>query len=521
VLTPSEAAEPDDMSSPDVETRAKPLVEIRAVRKSFGPVRALRDVSLTIHPGEAVGLIGENGAGKSTLSAILSGLLTPDSGELLIAGKPTRFAKPADAYAVGIRMAPQELVLCGELSVAENILLGHLPHRIGGYVDRAAMRTEARRRLSVLGLELDVDKPVGRLAVVDQAFVQIARTVGAGATLLIADEPTAPMSTTEVDRFLDLLNGVRRQGVAVLYVSHRFDEIFRLTSRVLVLRDGCVVAEHQSASTTHEQLVDDMVGGRDLVQRNRHPAGDRSEILTVRDLRCAELDGIGFSACAGELLAIYGTAGSGRSALGPALFGARRATGTIQVGGRPVRLRNPRHAIAQGIGYVPAERGSLGLLRDLSVEVNLTLASIAAFTRLGVFRHRRARRTAIDWMTRLAVAAPSPETPVNRLSGGTQQKVLLARWLAVQPRVLVLDEPTRGVDIATKLEIYRLLADLVAEGMCVIVVSSDVEEVAALGERVLVIRGGRIVRELDQPSERDIIRHSIGKHRPGRAGVPL
>ncbi len=519
MLTSGEGAESGDVGSLDRETRAKPLIEVRAVRKTFGPVHALRDVSLAIHPGEAVGLIGENGAGKSTLSAILSGSLTPDGGELLVAGVPTRFAKPADAYAAGIRMAPQELVLGGELSVAENILLGHLPRRIGGRVDRTAMRTEARRRLSVLGLELDVDKPVGRLAVVDQAFVQIARAVGAGTTLLIADEPTAPMSAAEVDRFLDLLNGVRRQGVAVLYVSHRLDEIFRLTSRVLVLRDGCVVAEHRSADTTHEQLVDDMVGGRDLVQRIRHPAGDRAEVLSVRDLRCAELDGIGFRARAGELLTVYGAAGSGRSALGPALFGACRATGTIRVGGRPVRLRGPRHAIAQGIGYVPAERGSLGLLRGLSIEANLTLASLTAFTRAGVFLHRRARRAAIGWMTRLDVSAPSPRTPVNRLSGGTQQKVLLARWLAVRPRLLVLDEPTRGVDIATKLEIYRLLADLAAEGMCVIVISSDAEEVAALGERVLVIRGGRVVRELDRPSEREIIRHSIGTHQPDPAGA--
>jgi rhamnose transport system ATP-binding protein len=482
-------------------------------------VRALHEVSLAIHPGEAVGLVGENGAGKSTLSAILGGLLTPDDGEFLVAGRPTRFTRPADAYTAGVRMAPQELMLCGELSVAENILLGHLPHRPSGRVDRAAMRAEARRRLSALGLELDVDEPVARLAVVDQAFVQIARTVGAGATLLIADEPTAPMSTAEVDRFLDLLNSVRRQGVAVLYVSHRLDEIFRLTSRVLVLRDGRIVAEHRSAGTTHEQLVDDMVGGRELVSRDRHMIGDGPEVLAVRDLRCAELDGIGFNARAGELLAIYGTAGSGRSTLGPALFGARRATGTIEVGGRSTRPRNPRRAIAQGIGYVPAERGSLGLLRDRSIEANLTLASIPAFTRFGIFRRRRARDTAIDWMTRLSVAAPSPETPVNRLSGGTQQKVLLARWLAVRPRVLVLDEPTRGVDIATKREIYRLLTGLVANGLCVIVISSDVEEVAALGERVLVIRGGHIVRELNRPSERDIIRHSIGQHRPGRTGA--
>lgn len=486
-----------------------PLVEAREVSKTFGSVQALRGVSLCIRAGEAVGLVGENGAGKSTLSRVISGLLAPDSGELLIDGHPTRLTKPADAHAVGIRVAPQELMLCRDLSVAENIMLGQLPRTRARRVDRAAMRATARRRLDLLGLAIDVDARVGELAVVDQAFVQIARTVDTGAKLLVADEPTAPMSATEVDRFLDLLNGVRDQGVAVLYVSHRLDEIFRLTSRVLVMRDGALVAEHRSDATSHDELVRDMVGGRELVDRDRLGNGTGPRALVVEGLSGGQLVDVTFDARSGELLAVYGTAGSGRDELGPALFGAARVQGRVRVGDVDVRLTGPRAAIAAGIGYVPAERRSQGLLADKSVEANLALASLPGLTRYGRYQHATSRRMAETWMQRLAIAAPSTATPVERLSGGTQQKVLLARWLAVDPRVLVLDEPTRGVDIATKLEIYRLLTELAATGVCVVVISSDVEEVAAIGERVLVVRNGRIAAELQRPTEREIVRRSI------------
>jgi ABC-type sugar transport system ATPase subunit len=469
-----------------------PVLELRGASKRFGAVQALADVSLTLRAGRVTALCGENGAGKSTLSSIASGLLRPDAGEILVDGIPVTFGSARDAYEAGVRLAPQELVLCPNLSVAENISVGRLPGT-AGILDVGRMREIAVERLGRLGHPIPVDAPVADLSVVDQACVQIARAVAPGARVLIVDEPTAPMSDLEAERFLAMLQRLVAGGLAVVYVSHRLDEVFRLADDVVVLRDGRVVADWPRAEVDRGRLVRAMVGDRDLSVARR--TGARGEAaLKVSGLRYRRVRDVSFTAHEGEILALYGIAGSGREDVGLAVVGAaRREAGEVEVRGRAVATF--RKAIDAGVGYVPAERRAQGLVLGMSVRENLTLAMLGQLSRAAVVRARDERRTAVEWIQNLSIATPSREQPVGLLSGGSQQKVLLARWLAAGSRVLVLEEPTRGVDVATKAEIYRLLRRLADDGGAILVVSSDVEEVAAVADRTIVLRDGIVTGE--------------------------
>ena len=486
-----------------------PVLVVDRINKLYGAVEALKDVSLTVAPGEVVALCGENGAGKSTLARAVAGLVRPDSGRIVVDGVERTLGSIADAHAAGIRIAPQELTLAPNLSVAENISMGRLPRRALGIVDRRAMNELARRRLAELGIDIDVSRPVERLSVLHKTLVQIARSMTPGARLFIVDEPTAPMSGPEVDQLLGVLGRLTAAGIAVLYISHRLDEVFRIAERVVVLRDGRMVADFPRSQLTRSALAGAMVGGRSLEIGHRTAAATEQVALQVRGLSFGIVADLTFAVRTHEIVAVYGVSGSGREGIGMAAIGAVPVTsGSVEIFGKPVS-GGPRAVFDAGLGYVPAERRSQGLIPEFTIRENLTLAVLRRLTHVGILDRGSERRLADQWMSSLTIAAPSAEVRVMRLSGGNQQKVLLARWLAHESRVLILEEPTRGVDIATKAEIYRVLRQLADTGVAVLVISSDLEEVALVGDRILVMRNGALVAELRGADETEIARAAL------------
>ncbi len=511
--TPGSATMP--ASSPPSAPPPRGL-EVRGLTKRYGAVQALDDVSIAVSPGSPLAIVGENGAGKSTLVRIIAGLEIPDAGEIRLDGEPVRFTSPTDAQRAGIRIVPQELLLVPELSVAENVAMGSVPTSRRGIVDWPALRSLARARLDRLGLQdLDLDRQVRRLSVVERAFVQIARAMTPGARVLIVDEPTAPMGQAEVDRLLAVLDAVMAEGVAILYISHRLDEVFRLCRHAVVLRDGRLVGEFRDDALTSSALVSAMVGGRDLRVPTRADAGDAEPTLVVRDLTGGAVRGLSLDVRPGEIVAVYGVLGSGRDELGGLIAGAApRSAGTVTMGGATLPPGDVRAAIAAGIGYVPAERRSQGLAMDLSVRENMTLGMLGQLADRGVFRRGVERAVVEEWSTKLRIATPTMDTPVRRLSGGSQQKVLIARWLAAGATVLLLEEPTRGVDIATKAEIYRLLRQRADEGSAILITSSDLEEVVTVADRVLVARRGRITGELRGATQEAVAAAALDTGRP-------
>jgi rhamnose transport system ATP-binding protein len=473
---------------------APPAIEFRDVSVSFGGVQALSNVSFRIERGEIVSVMGENGAGKSTLMKVASGLVRRSSGTVTVNGVEHELVTTSEAHDAGIRLVPQELTLANDLSVAENISLGQLPRR-NGVLSRAAMNDIARARLARLGAAgIDVEAPVEDLSVIHKTFVQIARALSDGATLLILDEPTGPMSDAEVSRLLDVVREIAREGIGIAYISHRLDEVFSLSSRVVVLRDGRTILDKELSETKPQLVIEAMVGGRNLDVGARQVAEDAALLLEVRGLTAAAFADVSFSVRAGEIVGLYGVAGSGREEIGAAIVGDRQhVRGEVVVEGTPIVPLSIRGTIAAGVGYLAPERRALGLLFESTIRENVTLSNLGKFTRGGVLRKQGETVAARDWIDKLQIAAPSTETIVGSLSGGSQQKVLIARALESAGRVLVLEEPTRGVDIATKAEIYRLLADLAHSGLAILVITSDIEEVALVSSRVLVMRRGTLV----------------------------
>ena len=491
---------------------AAPVIDGRGLSKRFGAVQALADADLAVHEGEVVALVGENGAGKSTLVKILAGLLAPDDGELRVDGEPTTLTSARDAKAAGVRLAPQELQLALDISVTENLLLGELPVR--GWprrVDWAAAHLAAHDRLATLGAPpIDVRSTVASLSVVEKAFVQIARAMDASTRVMILDEPTAPMDSREVDQLLEVLRQITRSGTAVLYISHRLQEIFALCDRAVVLRDGAVVARFDAEEMTTDGLVDAMVSGRStsFAHEERRTTPGTVPALAARDVRAGRVDVAALDIAPGEVAAIYGSLGSGREQIARVLVGLEGDLGSLQLYGTGVTTTTPA-ILRAGVGFVPAERRSEGLVLERPVRENLTLAMLDQLSSYAVVDRRRESRVVEEWMGALQIASDGPDAPVASLSGGSQQKVLLSRWLAAGSRVLVLEEPTRGVDVATKSEIYRTLHRHAAEGGAVLIVSSDIEEVARVSHRVLVMRRGAIVAELAGASESRIAREAM------------
>ncbi len=487
------------------------VITINHCTKRYGGVVALNDVSLEIYPNEIMCLVGENGAGKSTLAGLLAGFHEADEGSMFVDGELATFSRPSQAYSAGVRMVPQELMICPERDIVDNVLLGHQPTSRFGFVNRRLARAQVEERLHRLGLNhFQLNQLAGSLSIVDQAFIQIARALTPGARILIADEPTSPMSAAEVDRLLDLFRRISESGVAIIFVSHRTDEVLRLANRVLVMRDGRLVAELEQRDVSKEKLMKAMLGDKEFRRSETFVAKEANIRLQVDHIETPSLHDVSVAVRAGEIVGVYGIAGSGRDELGPAIFGANvRARGDVRVDGRNIPPANPRASISKGLGYVPAERRTAGLILENSIRVNLTLACLPKFQSHGFLKKHRERDAVESWLQRLRIKTDSLDAPVGSLSGGTQQKVLLARWLVAGCSILILDEPTRGVDIATKAEIYSLLTEIAREGGSVLIVSSDIEEIPKVCDRAIVLRAGIVVAEIESPTELALLGYAL------------
>ncbi|WP_033439343.1 sugar ABC transporter ATP-binding protein [Saccharothrix sp. NRRL B-16314] len=480
--------------------RAAPLLEVRGVSKSFGAVAAVREVSFPLYGGEAHALVGENGAGKSTIVKVLAGVHEPDTGAVLVDGQELGSAGPAAAQAAGIAVIYQEPTLFPDLSVAENIFMGRQPLGRFGRIDRAAMKADAVRLFDRLGVRIDPERPARGLSIADQQLVEIAKALSSDARVLVMDEPTAALSGVEVERLFAVVRALCGQGAAVLFISHRFDEVFSLCQRVTVMRDGGLVSTDPVADLTVDQVVRRMVG-RDvstLFPKEEVEPGD--VVLEVRGLTSRGVFAdIGFSVRAGEIVALAGLVGAGRSEVVRAVFGIDRYdAGEVRVAGERLPVGSPAAAVASGVALVPEDRRQQGLVMELSIERNATLTRLKPLSRLGFLGGRAERRAAREWARRLQVKYGRLSDVVGTLSGGNQQKVVLAKWLATGPRVLIVDEPTRGIDVGTKAEVHRLLSRLAADGVAVLMVSSELPEVLGMADRVLVMHEGRITASLSR-----------------------
>jgi len=474
------------------------LVSFRNVSKRFPGARALEDVSFEVRRGSCHALCGENGAGKSTLGKLLAGIEQPDAGEIAVDGRVVHFEEPRDALLAGIGMVHQELAFCENLSVAENLCLGDLPGR-GLFVSRREMEKRATALLAAIEAPIDVRRLVGELSVAEQQMVQIAAAVGSGARVIIFDEPTSSLSQHETEHFYALLDRLKVRDVTCVFVSHRMQEIFRLCDTITVLRDGRHVATKPVDAIDEAELVQLMIGRRldeYLPVESAHGAG--GEVLRVTSLSSPRrFADIGFSIHAGEVVGIAGLVGAGRTDIAHAIFGLDpEAEGRVEVAGIPLGLRSPAEAMRAGVGFVPEDRKRHGLVLSMRALENVTLPSLRSLARGGWLRGGAERGLASDAFARLGVRAPPLDALTAGLSGGNQQKLVLAKWLAARCRVLILDEPTRGVDVGAKAEIHSLIGRLAAEGTGVLLISSELPELVALSTRILVLRDGRLVGEL-------------------------
>jgi rhamnose transport system ATP-binding protein len=479
----------------------QPILALEGVSKSFAGVKALKDVSFDVRPGEVHALMGENGAGKSTLIKVMAGVHAPDTGEIRVNGTVVRFASPREARAAGIATVYQELLLFPELTVAENIFLGHFPRGAMNALDWGKMRDEARRLLDDLDShDLDVDARVGSLSVANRQRVEIAKALSQDARVLIMDEPTAALSDTDARRLMDVVRRLRDRGVAIVYVSHRMPEIFALATRVTVLRDGAYVGTHDIGAITEGELVSMMVGRPVDQLFPKVDAEIGAPVLELRNVSYRdEVEDISFTIRAGEIVGIAGLIGSGRTELALTIFGITPATaGEIRLDGKPVTITDPKQARDLGIAYVPEDRGLQGLIKPQTIRENLSLALLDRISTATIVDRAKETSLAKDLIKRFGIRARGPEQRVRQLSGGNQQKVVLAKWVATDPRVLIMDEPTRGIDVGAKAEIHALMSRLAGQGLAVLMISSELPEVLGMSDRVLVMNNGRIVAEFDR-----------------------
>jgi len=488
-------------------------VELRGISKQFGATAALTDVSMDLRAGEIHGLVGENGAGKSTLVKILAGVHQPDSGTILLEGVPTLIHGPAQSRALGIAVVHQEPRLFPDLTVAENVFIGHAPAGLLGSIDWRSMRRAAQALFAQLGVQFDVGAPVRGLSMADQQLIEIAKALSVDAGALILDEPTASLSAHEVERLFTIVRRLRDRGVAILFVSHRLDEVFALCDRATVFRDGRHVVTAATNELTTADLIRHMVGRTvSLFPRVESPIGD--VLLEVSGLtRVGVFRDVGFSVRAGEILGLAGLVGAGRSEVARVLFGIdRRDSGEVRLGGKLVDFAAPSAAMHEGIAYLPEDRHQEGLVLDFSIAQNVTLPILPRlFPRLLVSSATE-RRVATEHTAQFNVRMTGIDQEVGALSGGNQQKVVLAKWLASGPRVLILDEPTRGIDIGAKVEVHRLIAELAAAGLAIILISSDLPEVLAMSDRIVVLHEGRVTAEIsrDQATQERVMFAATG-----------
>lgn len=478
-----------------------PLLELRGVAKSFAGIPALKPLDLAIGRGDVVGLIGENGAGKSTLIKILSGNHLPDAGTILWDGQEVRFRNPRHAQVSGVATIHQELACFERLTVAENLFLGEpWPRRAWGGTDWAALHAAARTRLAAFELDLDPKAFLSALSPAQRQEIAIARALGQNARLLILDEPTASLSEPEVRRLLGHLDRLKESRVTIFYVSHRLEEILKITNRVVVLRDGAMVAQFPAAEASVTRMVREMVGREPAVRlASERPRVESAEpVFEAKNLGKAGLfKDVSFQITRGEILGLGGLVGAGRSELARCLFGLYAPDhGTMRFRGRAWRPRSPADAVVAGLAYVPEERKRQGLVTPHSLANNMSITWLRRWARLGIVREHAEREQVEAAIAGYGVRTRGPEQPVGTLSGGNQQKALLARWLELDPAVVILDEPTRGVDVGAKAEIHRMIAERAARGQAILLISSDLPELLALSHRVLVLHQGRIEREL-------------------------
>jgi ribose transport system ATP-binding protein len=506
------------MSEPPTAT-AEPEVLLQAsgISKSFPGVRALDGASLTVRRGRLHALLGENGAGKSTLMNILAGVFPQDDGEIRLAGQPVRFRNPREAQAAGISIIFQELNLIPHLSVAENIFLGREPRNWLGLIDYRKLNEDARKLLTQLELEVDPRTPVGRLRVGVQQVVEIAKALSFESRVIIMDEPTSAITEQEIGVLFRIIGQLKQRGVGIIYITHKLDELRQIADDVTVLRDGKLIGTAAFAELTHDDMVRMMVGRElsELFPKSTADTGDevlRVENVSLRDPERADefaVRDVSFSVRRGEVVGLFGLMGAGRTELLQTIFGLhpRTSTGRVAVDGRPVPIRSPQDAIAAGLALAPEDRKADGLLLEMSVAENISLACLESVTQFGLLRPARERRLVGQFVHRLAVKSPSLRQQVRNLSGGNQQKVVLLKWLATEPKVLLLDEPTRGIDINAKQEIYTLVDELARQGLGVVLVSSELPEVLAIADRILVLAEGRVTREFrrGEASEENVL----------------
>jgi len=472
----------------------QPLLELRNISKSFPGVKALDSVRLALHPGEVTALVGENGAGKSTLVKIMTGIYQPDAGEIRLDGNKIALPSPEVAFAAGITAIHQETVLFEELSVAENIFLGHQPRRAGGLIDWPGMRALTRRLLARLDVEIDPATPLKRLSIAQRHMVGIARALSVDARIVIMDEPTAALSRREIEDLYGIIRSLKAEGKAILFISHKFDEIFAIADRWTVFRDGRTIGEGLMRDVDQDRLVTMMVG-RTIEQfypKRPVPIGD--VVLEVDGLsHPTEFEDITFSLRRGEILGFYGLVGAGRSEVMQALFGITRPSrGRVRVEGREITIRRPRDAIRAGIVYVPEDRGLQGAILPLPIVQNITLPQLDHISRQGFLDMAREFVLARQYGERLQVKASNWSQPVDQLSGGNQQKVVIAKWLATRPRVIIVDEPTKGIDVGSKAAVHDFIVELAGQGLAVVMVSSELPEVMGMADRIAVMHEGHI-----------------------------
>ena len=485
------------------------ILEMRNITKSFGGVQALRDVSFQCKPGTVHALVGENGAGKSTLVKILAGALLADSGEILFKGESHQHFSTREAINSGISIIYQELALVPQMTVAENIFLGREPRHRLGLVNSKRLRTEAADLLNQLGIELKLDLEVGKLTVAYKQMVEIAKALSKNADLIVMDEPSAILAGHELEQLFRIIESLIEQGVTIIYISHRLDEVFQIADEVTVLKDGEVVGTRQVQDLPRSELVQMMVGRTldEVFPATNHERGE--PILQAEDISTDTiLDGASLTLHVGEILGVAGMVGSGRTELARALFGADRlTTGRITIKGEPVSLKAPAEAIRQGLSLVPEDRKQQGLFTELPIRNNITLPILKRVTRWGVLRRGLEDEIVSEARRKHSIMMASADQEVQYLSGGNQQKVVLAKWLETKPEIIIMDEPTRGVDVGAKFEIYQLMRQLNDLGMAILMISSELTEILGMSDRILVMRDGRIVGELSrsEASEEGII----------------
>ena len=477
---------------------AIPRLKLEHIYKAFPGVQAVQDVSLEVYGGEILALVGENGAGKSTLMNIVNGVVALDSGRIVLDGQAVQIPSPRRALELGITMIHQELALIPELTVGQNISLGREPRRFGGWINWQQVYRQAQQELDRLGIQVSARARVADLSIAERQLVEIAKALSYQARLIVLDEPTSSLTSRETETLFRLVRTLRQEGVALIYISHRLEEVFELADRIAVMRDGQLVAQGKVTEFTPNRLVHLMVG-RELNEFFPKSQTQQGEpILKVVDLQAGkEVRGVSFELRRGEIVGLAGLVGSGRTNVARVLFGVERLKqGAIWFEGKPVHIRSPRDAIRLGIGLVPEDRKAQGLFLKQSVRYNIGTALLERLSRLSFLNFRAINQIVRKLVERLRVRTPSLNQQVRNLSGGNQQKVVISRWLALNPKVLILDEPTRGVDVGAKAEIHALMNELAAQGMAILMISSELPEVLGVSDRILVMREGRVVAEL-------------------------